>query len=182
MAIIKCPECGANVSDKAKVCPNCGNPLSAPTSTNGRASVKTGSMMGIIGSVAMILFLVLVYSGQLSSSNTNSSHSGDSFTIDFSVVPSAGTAVILLLLLGFAASCLAIIPFLLGLIRSRKMNKRTATHVSICAIILSVIALLGIGSFYGMIAICGGWLFIWQPVLELIGAIKMYHGASLYEE
>ena len=26
MALIKCSECGKEVSDKAKTCPNCGNP------------------------------------------------------------------------------------------------------------------------------------------------------------
>lgn len=29
MAILKCPECGANVSDKAAACPNCGAPVNA---------------------------------------------------------------------------------------------------------------------------------------------------------
>ena len=28
MALIKCNECGKEISDKAKVCPNCGNPIS----------------------------------------------------------------------------------------------------------------------------------------------------------
>lgn len=29
MALIHCSECGNKVSDKAKVCPNCGNPISS---------------------------------------------------------------------------------------------------------------------------------------------------------
>ncbi|MCI2068580.1 MAG: zinc ribbon domain-containing protein [Bacilli bacterium] len=29
MAIIKCPECGKEISDKAKACPNCGYPISS---------------------------------------------------------------------------------------------------------------------------------------------------------
>jgi len=34
MALIKCDECGKEVSDKAKNCPNCGNPInSGGTST-----------------------------------------------------------------------------------------------------------------------------------------------------
>lgn len=28
MALIKCPECGKEISDKASACPNCGCPLS----------------------------------------------------------------------------------------------------------------------------------------------------------
>lgn len=27
MALIKCPECGKEISDKAVSCPNCGNPI-----------------------------------------------------------------------------------------------------------------------------------------------------------
>ncbi|MDO4827890.1 MAG: zinc-ribbon domain-containing protein, partial [Clostridia bacterium] len=27
MALIKCPECGLSISDKAAACPNCGYPL-----------------------------------------------------------------------------------------------------------------------------------------------------------
>ena len=30
MALIQCPECGKEVSDKALACPNCGNPIAAP--------------------------------------------------------------------------------------------------------------------------------------------------------
>ena len=31
MALIKCPECGKEISDKAASCPHCGNPM-APVS------------------------------------------------------------------------------------------------------------------------------------------------------
>lgn len=33
MAMIKCPECGKEISDKAAVCPNCGAPVAALTGT-----------------------------------------------------------------------------------------------------------------------------------------------------
>ena len=32
MAIIKCPECGKNVSENAKSCPNCGSPINTKKS------------------------------------------------------------------------------------------------------------------------------------------------------
>ena len=31
MALIKCSECGKDVSDKAPTCPNCGNPIHLPS-------------------------------------------------------------------------------------------------------------------------------------------------------
>lgn len=34
MALIKCPECGKEISDKAAVCPSCGYPISTITSGN----------------------------------------------------------------------------------------------------------------------------------------------------
>lgn len=34
MALLKCPECKHDVSDKATACPHCGYPMNSPTSTN----------------------------------------------------------------------------------------------------------------------------------------------------
>lgn len=34
MALIKCNECGKSVSDKAKICPNCGNPINKTGEVN----------------------------------------------------------------------------------------------------------------------------------------------------
>ena len=35
MALIECPECGQNVSDRANACPNCGYPISAMIAKHG---------------------------------------------------------------------------------------------------------------------------------------------------
>lgn len=42
MALINCPECGKEVSDKAGSCPNCGCPISKPGSESG-TEVKVGN-------------------------------------------------------------------------------------------------------------------------------------------
>ena len=41
MALIKCPECGKEVSDKAAACPNCGFPVC------GTSECQTDFMVGI---------------------------------------------------------------------------------------------------------------------------------------
>lgn len=40
MALIKCPECGKEISDKAKVCPNCGCPVEGHHVTENKAQPK----------------------------------------------------------------------------------------------------------------------------------------------
>ena len=77
MAMIKCPECGKDVSDKAKSCPHCGCPieslspsgtvkikvsvLKAPTGLNGNQTVSIFSNNNVIwegnsGEVAELFF------------------------------------------------------------------------------------------------------------------------------
>lgn len=77
MAMIQCPECGREVSDKANACPNCGCPISStspsgdvrikfspvksPTGFNGNQSVSLMSNSGILwtgnsGEVAQLHF------------------------------------------------------------------------------------------------------------------------------
>lgn len=39
MALINCPECNAEVSDKAPTCPRCGAPVAAPMSKRARKAM-----------------------------------------------------------------------------------------------------------------------------------------------
>ncbi len=45
MALIQCPECGKQVSDRAGVCPNCAFPL-ASLRTDGTVSIKIANGLG----------------------------------------------------------------------------------------------------------------------------------------
>ncbi|EQC47180.1 zinc ribbon domain-containing protein [Bacteriovorax sp. Seq25_V] len=47
MALINCPECKKEVSDKASACPNCGNPLSSHIQKNHEAEDKITSSTSI---------------------------------------------------------------------------------------------------------------------------------------
>ena len=46
MALIKCPECGKEVSDKAKSCGNCGCPIES-LSPNGDVKIKISSLPAV---------------------------------------------------------------------------------------------------------------------------------------
>ena len=65
MALIKCPECGKEISDKASACPNCGCPISSSQSLSSVAGKdaainkaekkkKTGIVIGL--AAALVLF------------------------------------------------------------------------------------------------------------------------------
>ena len=51
MALIKCPECGREVSDRAGVCPNCAFPLNS-LRTDGVVSIKTPN--NLLGTVYIV--------------------------------------------------------------------------------------------------------------------------------
>ena len=67
MALIKCSECGKDVSDKAAACPNCGAPLST---SSGRASqghqapvrvVRAGRWCEAVGALLVIAGLIAAH-------------------------------------------------------------------------------------------------------------------------
>lgn len=56
MALIKCPDCGKEISDKAPVCPNCGRPI-APTGIYTFLSQRWVKIIGIT------ILIILAYIG-----------------------------------------------------------------------------------------------------------------------
>ena len=70
VAIIKCPECGRDVSDKAPTCPGCGAPVSAveqpetPVTVNQPVRVvRAGFRWELIGAVGVIAAVVMWIAG-----------------------------------------------------------------------------------------------------------------------
>ena len=64
MAIIKCPECGKEVSDKAKVCPNCAYPIAELNSSKLYSTYQnkndSSSKEFDLGQIAVCILLVIV--------------------------------------------------------------------------------------------------------------------------
>ena len=65
MALIKCVECGREISDAAAMCPGCGHPLElmskssrAPTPTPGPATAKSKSGGGLPWGVILPFFVL----------------------------------------------------------------------------------------------------------------------------
>ena len=61
MAIIRCPECDREISDKAEKCPHCGYPLkSAKTSEESNTMSDTRFKKKVIFLLALLVFAVLM--------------------------------------------------------------------------------------------------------------------------
>lgn len=58
MAMIKCPECGKEISDKASSCPNCGCPMSTSVGNSGMGKISKWKV--IIFSVIAIIVIITV--------------------------------------------------------------------------------------------------------------------------
>lgn len=52
MALIPCPECRREVSDKAPACPGCGHPIAAPPAPRGLGGDHVADMTKTAGKVA----------------------------------------------------------------------------------------------------------------------------------
>lgn len=63
MALIKCPECNREISDKASICPHCGFPISSKESNKEEASKQsfTVAYRGGPGSIAVITIIGLLF-------------------------------------------------------------------------------------------------------------------------
>ena len=70
MALINCPECGKEVSDKAEKCPNCAHPINdfKPFVSDSKEgcflqSMNLGCLLlfGIIGGITLLLIYILVF-------------------------------------------------------------------------------------------------------------------------
>ncbi len=106
MALIKCDECGADVSDKAVACPKCGNPIhvrgsippmpissasvSAPTiPTNSNASTRR-KLGGGLAAFLIAVIAFMVYESQ--PTGTSSAPMADASNVATVSPPPSGTA------------------------------------------------------------------------------------------
>jgi DNA-directed RNA polymerase subunit RPC12/RpoP len=62
MALIKCPECGREISDKAAACPECAYPIKALTI---EATAKRWKALELFGALAVVIGVVWIIAGSL---------------------------------------------------------------------------------------------------------------------
>lgn len=60
MALIKCPECGKEISDKTKKCPECGYPIKKLNKKSGTKRKIIISLIIVIGIIFIISITVII--------------------------------------------------------------------------------------------------------------------------
>lgn len=175
MAMIQCPECGREVSDQAATCPGCGCPLGvasvAPAKHEKEASLRGGAIVGLVGGLSFIAVLVVLTIGTMQSTKE------PTYTIE----PASEGIYGILYSGAFIAIVAVTVVFLIALVAGGSLKRKAAVALSACAVVLSAVGLLGMLMCFNVALVCVGWFFLWEPVLELVGSIKMLTNALRYE-
>lgn len=171
MALIECPECHHEVSDKADKCPNCSYPLAPVDVVTPSSAVKnpyrSGAIMGLIGSIAFIAILAIGLAGAMGASGVEAFDGEASDQGATSMLYIAPLFCILANTLVFGSA----------LVMVKAANRKALLVLAAIAMVFSLVGTVGMVSFLNIMALCIGPLFLWEPVLQLVGAVKMVNAA-----
>lgn len=172
MAIIRCPECGKEISNKAAACPSCGVPIYSDkvTSAKKTGSVRTGAIVGTVGSTALSFILIAWYSGAFKSSDSSDK-------VSINLHPAELTNPDLFSALGIGLIVISFALFAFGVVFANKMTRKQAIALSVAALSTSSVLLIVVIMALNFLMVCVGWLFGWEPVLMIIGGILMTSAA-----
>ena len=59
MALIKCPECGKEISSQARSCPHCGNPMFQVTKKESSPLKIILTIFGILAGLGLVVALII---------------------------------------------------------------------------------------------------------------------------
>lgn len=159
MALIKCPECGKEISSSAASCPNCGHPIVSQTHVD--VSVTTpekyrGPLSGArlaIGIISIILFVFVMFQSCAAGVSNTLQENG-------SVSGSQGVlTAICLLVAGIVGIC------------TRNSRSKAGSIITTIFYLLGALMTVGSGETYGDLPIWGAVCLIFSVVF-LISAIK----------
>ena len=166
MAMVKCAECGKEVSDQAVTCPSCGAPIAGVQVTRQEKefSVRQGAITGFIGAIAYPIIFGVLWA-------INNAAPKEEATPVVIVSPSGGSWIVgLPVLIGLVV---ALVCFVIGIAFGNKLSRTQSLVLSVTGLIASVTVFICIMAVYSAIMLCVGAAFGWEPVLMTWGAVKM---------
>lgn len=162
MALIKCPECGREVSETATSCPNCGHPLNSGGTENQKVVLAVeqkfkGALSAgrlAIGIISMVLFVLVTFQSCAAGVSNALEENGES-SGSFGVV-------------------LAVFMLAAGIVGVATRNSRSGAGAIVSAVLYilgGIMGLVGAGSYadlniWGALCIIFGVFFVIAAVLN----------------
>jgi len=164
MALIKCKECGKEISDKAESCPNCGNVIKERTK-------KTGTIVILIASSIFVVFFLLLQIASLTPTQKNPEYSeSGGIHIEVSIgenenIINKNIQTVMNIVFWFS-------PILLTLLSILRLTKDIPSKkiYGILSLILSLLWLFVIVIYLNKQGCCN-IIFVLNPIIALIGSI-----------
>lgn len=179
MALIKCPECGRDISDKAEACPNCGMTLAKTKNQKYNKNLFVAHWLNIIAFIFPGILIgiseLFAYFSQNSNGDTSSSENGVSISLD---AESAFNSELLSVIMIIGA-LIFIIGILIYFMKSAKLKITLSIIYLIMAI--SDFALLLVSMAIVILMTCGVLSVILIPgILQIIAGAKFISGSKSY--
>lgn len=170
MALIKCKECGKEISDKADMCPNCGytnkNNIKDSRINNISNQLKTGSIVSLISCSIIIIILLGCILMAYSLPSSNYQPSGD-VQVSIGLTPSSiafNDLIFFGISLILTITCFIMtILFLSQKIKNIKLYKYLLLSMAIIQLICAIISI--------SVLLCCGIVYAVFPLINVIGAI-----------
>lgn len=171
MSLIKCNECGKEISDKAEKCPYCGYKDNVCANISSSNQIKTGSIVSLI---ACSIIIVLILGFLIMGFTANDNHSNQSENVDIRVELTPSSIALEDLTYFGISLILTIICFtmvILYLTRKFKNIKLYKWVLLLMSIAQLMFAIMSISTL-----VCCGIIYAIFPLINLIGAIIVVTG------
>lgn len=172
MALIKCKECGKEISNKADKCPNCGykNKINSNI-TSYSSRIKTGSIVSLIA-CSIIIILIIGFIAMANTTTENNYQPSGDVNVSVELTPSYiafndlvyfGISIVL------AVVCLIIIIlFLTKKFKNIRLYKWLLLLMAISQLICAIISIRAL--------VCCAMIYTIFPLINVIGAIIVSTG------
>ena len=168
MALIKCKECGKEMSDQAESCPNCGYKLKNKTIK----TKKTGAIIVLIASSIFVILSLLLLLAEFTPTQSNPEYSNSTNGITIGELQQS--EVLSQDVRKWVNRIFFICPIILTILSIVYLSKYKPTKkiYGMVSLILSVIWLATVAIFISKETLgCCYIIFLINPILSLVGSI-----------
>ena len=163
MALIKCPECGKEISSETKNCPNCGCPIKKDDNKK-KSKMLAAVILNTLAVVIPVLFFILLNNMTEVSEETNGG-----ISIELANESSYSSKGLLYCV------CVIVITAILGYViffMKNEKAKRSLAFVYLLLAILGLVMMLASAILYIVFACGFGFILLVPGILQIIAGIK----------